>query len=309
MAIRKPVTMTTNSYHIPVLLHAAVDSLNINPEGVYVDVTFGGGGHSKLILEKLTTGTLYAFDQDADAKSNLPDHPNLVFIPANFKFLSNFLLLHGVNEIHGILADLGVSSHQFDDPERGFSFRFDHRLDMRMDTNASLDAYAVVNTYEQNDLANVLYLYGELKNSRQIASRVVTARTTQPISTTFELQEVIKSLVPQRMLTGFMAQVFQALRIEVNKELDALEFLLNDATKMLAKGGRMVIISYHSLEDRMVKNFIKAGNVAGEQQKDFYGNLIRPLVEITKKPIVPDENEIAINNRARSAKMRVAEKL
>lgn len=301
--------MTGNSYHTPVLLHAAVDGLNINPTGTYVDVTYGGGGHSALILSKLTTGKLYAFDQDPAARNNVPDHPNLVFVPANFRYLDNFLRLHAVNHIDGLLADLGVSSHQFDDASRGFSFRFDHRLDMRMDTNAALDAHNVVNTYEEEKLADIFYLYGELRNARAIAKTISIARRQKTIETTANLQHLLEHLVPQKIRTGFFAQVFQALRIEVNQELEVLKDLLVAATQWLSPGGRLVIISYHSLEDRLVKNYIKAGNFNGEQQKDFYGNLVRPLKEISKKPIVPDEDEINENNRARSAKMRIAEKL
>lgn len=301
--------MKNSNYHTPVLLHDAVEGLNINPLGTYVDVTFGGGGHSAKILEKLTSGKLYAFDQDPDAQRNLPANPNLVFIPSNFRFLDNFLQMYGVKGIDGLLADLGVSSHQFDDAARGFSFRFDARLDMRMDTNAAVDACNVVNTYEEEDLANMFYLYGELRNARAIAKNISIARREAPIETTARLQEVLKDLVPERLRTGFFAQVFQALRIEVNHELDVLVDLLEAATKKLNKGGRLVVISYHSLEDRLVKNFIRSGNVKGELQKDFYGNLQRPLKEINKKPIVPGEAEIKENNRARSAKLRIAEKI
>lgn len=300
--------MTGNSYHTPVLLHAAVDGLNINPHGTYVDVTFGGGGHSALILSQLTTGKLYAFDQDPAAQRNLKEHPNLVFIPANFRYLDNFLRLHAVSHIDGLLADLGVSSHQFDDATRGFSFRFDHRLDMRMDTNAGLDAHNVINNYEEEKLADVFYQYGELRNSRAIAKTISIARRTKPIDTTGELQQLLEKMVPQKMRTGFFAQLFQALRIEVNQELEVLKDLLTSATMWLGPGGRLVVISYHSLEDRLVKNYMKAGNFNGEQQKDFYGNLIRPLKEVGKL-IVPDEEEIEKNNRARSAKMRIAEKI
>lgn len=298
----------TGSYHTPVLLHAAVDGLNINPAGTYVDVTYGGGGHSALILSKLTTGKLYAFDQDPDALHNVVQDPNLVFIPSNFRYLDNFLRMHNVTHIDGLLADLGVSSHQFDAATRGFSFRFDHRLDMRMDTNAALDAYNVVNTYEEEKLAAVFYLYGELRNSRAIAKAISIARRAKPIETTADLQTLLEKMVPQKMRTGFFAQLFQALRIEVNQELQVLEELLESATRYLAPNGRLVVISYHSLEDRLVKNYIKAGNFKGEQQKDFYGNLIRPLKEVGKL-IVPDEEEIERNNRARSAKMRIAEKI
>ncbi|HYG51170.1 MAG TPA: 16S rRNA (cytosine(1402)-N(4))-methyltransferase RsmH [Flavobacteriales bacterium] len=301
--------MTSSSYHTPVLLHDAVEGLNINPHGTYVDVTFGGGGHSAAILQKLATGKLYAFDQDPDAQRNLPANPNLVFIPSNFRYLENFLQLYGVSTIDGLLADLGVSSHQFDDAQRGFSFRFDARLDMRMDTNAAVDAHNVINTYEEEKLADVFYLYGELRNARQIAKRISIARREKPIETTGQLQKVLDDMVPQKMKTGFFAQVFQALRIEVNHELDVLAELLEAATRKLKPGGRLVIISYHSLEDRLVKNFIRSGNVKGELQKDFYGNLQRPLKEINKKPIVPGEEEIKQNNRARSAKLRIAERI
>jgi 16S rRNA (cytosine1402-N4)-methyltransferase len=301
--------MTSNSYHTPVLLHAAVDGLNINPLGTYVDVTFGGGGHSAKILEKLTSGKLYAFDQDPDAQHNIVANPNLIFIPANFKFLVNFLQMHGVRQIDGLLADLGVSSHQFDDAKRGFSFRFDARLDMRMDTNAPLDAYYVINNYEEERLAEIFYLYGELRNSRLIAKKISIARRASPIETTGQLQEVLADTVPERLKTGFFAQVFQALRIEVNHELDVLCDLLESATNLLKPKGRLVIMSYHSLEDRLVKNYIRSGNVRGELEKDFYGNLKRPLTEINRKPIVPDAAEIKLNNRARSAKLRIAEKI
>lgn len=300
--------MTINSYHNPVLLHPAVEGLNINPQGTYVDVTFGGGGHSNLILQKLTTGKLFAFDQDPDAQKNIVPNPNLIFIPANFRFLLNFLHSHNVTHIDGLLADLGVSSHQFDDASRGFSFRFDARLDMRMDTNASLDAYQVVNTYEESALANIFYLYGELRNSRLIAKKISIARREAKIETTGQLQTVLDGMVPAKMKTGFFAQVFQALRIEVNHELDVLCELLACATNLLNPGGRLVIMSYHSLEDRLVKNYIRSGNVSGELKKDFYGNLLRPLTEINRKPIVPDANEIKENNRARSAKLRIAQK-
>lgn len=301
--------MMTNSYHTPVLLHAAVDGLNINPQGTYVDVTYGGGGHSALILSKLTTGKLFAFDQDADAEKNVSDHPNLIFIAANFRFLSNFLQLHGVNQIDGLLADLGVSSHQFDDSTRGFSFRFENRLDMRMDKGAALDAYNVINTYEEGKLADIFYLYGELRNARQIAKQISIQRRADPIETTSQLNNLLEPMVPQKMRTGFMAQVFQAIRIEVNQELEVLRELLESSTSLLKPNGRLSIMSYHSLEDRMVKNFFRTGNINGYLEKDFYGNPIRPLREITRKPIVPDEKEIETNSRARSAKLRIAEKI
>lgn len=301
--------MMTNSYHTPVLLHAAVDGLNINPQGTYVDVTYGGGGHSALILSKLTTGKLFAFDQDADAEKNVSDHPNLIFIAANFRFLANFLQLHGVNQIDGLLADLGVSSHQFDDSTRGFSFRFENRLDMRMDKGAALDAYNVINTYEESKLADIFYLYGELRNARQIAKQISIQRRAAAIETTSQLNNLLEPMVPQKMRTGFMAQVFQAIRIEVNQELEVLRELLESSTSLLKPNGRLSIISYHSLEDRMVKNFFRSGNINGHLEKDFYGNPIRPLKEITRKPIVPDEKEIETNSRARSAKLRIAEKI
>ncbi len=300
--------MMTNSYHIPVLLHTAVDALNINPQGTYVDVTFGGGGHSSLILSKLTTGKLFAFDRDPDAQKNIPPHSSLIFIADDFGNLAARLNDFGISKVDGILADLGVSSHQFNEGSRGFSFRFNSRLDMRMNPNDDNDAYNVVNTYAENELANVFYKFGEINKSRQAASRIVKARAINPIETTFQLQEVLHQMVPSRMLTGFMAQVFQALRIEVNKELESLENLLQEACILLNANGRLVVIAYHSLEDRMVKNYIKAGNVSGQQQKDFYGNSIRPLIEINKKPIVPDNQEIELNNRARSAKLRIAQK-
>jgi len=300
--------MTSNSYHIPVLLHAAVNGLNINPLGTYVDVTFGGGGHSRAILDKLDGGKLFAFDQDTDASANVLQHPSLIFIRQNFRYLRNYLRLHGADFIDGLLADLGVSSHQFDDAQRGFSIRYDARLDMRMNPDVPNDAYNVVNTYEEKKLADVFYFYGELRNARQLAAHLCNVRSDRKIETTGQLKEVFKNFTPRGKEAGFYAQLFQALRIEVNAELDVLKEMLMQTIQVIKPGGRLVVISYHSLEDRLVKNFIRTGNFEGEQQKDFFGNIKRPFVEINKKPIVPDEEEINMNPRARSAKLRIAER-
>ena len=302
--------MSEGSYHIPVLLHAAVDGLVLNKSGVFVDVTFGGGGHSKEILSRLRSdATLIAFDQDEEAEKNSIDDNRFSLVPQNFKYLSNNLKLMQLNQVDGILADLGVSSHQFDSKNRGFSFRFDEKLDMRMDKNGSLDARIVLNEYSQGDLASILWDYGELRESRKIAKRIVQSRLSNPILTTSQLIEISKGLVSPKKENQFLARIFQAIRIEVNKEMEVLESLLNQTIEMLAPGGRAVVITYHSLEDRMVKRFFRSGNVEGELTKDLYGNVKSPFKEITKKPILPTEKEIEKNNRARSAKLRIAQKL
>lgn len=294
-------------YHQPVLLKHAIDGLNIQPDGVYVDVTFGGGGHSREILKQLNAqGRLIAFDQDPDAKANIPDDPRFTLVDQNFQFMRNWLRLLKVDRPNGILADLGVSSHQFDSTERGFSLRFDAALDMRMDKQRGKTAAEVINRYEPGPLAHLLREYGEVESAYKVAKTIEAAR---PIHTTRELCEVLQPFLKRGKEHKFLAQVFQALRIEVNDELEVLKAFLSQSAEMLAPGGRLVVISYHSLEDRLVKDYMKAGNFTGEQEKDFFGNLLRPLKPLHSKPIVPDEQEIEENNRARSAKLRIAEKI
>jgi len=296
-------------YHSPVLLSECIEGLNLKPNGIYVDVTFGGGGHSKEIMKHLDGGELFAFDQDADAHKNNLNQNRFKLIDANFRFIKNFLRLEGVRKVDGILADLGVSSHQFDIAERGFSTRFEGELDMRMNLNSDLSAKEVVNNYSQENLANVLYKYGELKNSRRIAKEIINARSISEINTTKDLIKVIAEIVPEKHRNQFLARVFQAIRIEVNDEITALEEMLLSAVDILNPGGRLVVMSYHSLEDRLVKNLMKKGNLAGKMVKDFYGNPIKDLIEINRKVIVASSEEIADNSRARSAKLRVAEKI
>ena len=295
-------------YHNPVLLNECIEGLNIKPTGVYVDVTFGGGGHSKLILKNLNGGKLFAFDQDENANKNAFLEDDFKLINTNFRHLRNFLRMEGVCKIDGLLADLGVSSHQFDVAERGFSIRFDGELDMRMNTNSSFSAKEVVNEYAQQDLANVLYKYGELRNSRAIARAIVESSKQEAIITTNQLIDVVGHMVPEKNRNQFLARIFQAIRIEVNDEMKALEEMLLDAVDMLNEGGRLVVLSYHSLEDRMVKNLMKKGKLEGELEKDFFGNPIKDLTEITRKVIVPSKKQIEANTRARSAKLRIAEK-
>ncbi|MFV0587331.1 16S rRNA (cytosine(1402)-N(4))-methyltransferase RsmH [Bacteroides reticulotermitis] len=297
------------TYHVPVLLKESVDGMNIRPDGVYVDVTFGGGGHSREILSRLSTGgRLLGFDQDEDAERNLVDNPHFTFVRSNFRYLHNFLRYHGIEEVDAILADLGVSSHHFDDSERGFSFRFDGALDMRMNKRAGDTAADVLNTYEEGRLADLFYLYGELKNSRKLASVIVKTRSVQPIQTIGEFLEIIKPLFGREREKKELAKVFQALRIEVNREMDALKEMLQAATEALKPGGRLVVITYHSLEDRMVKNIMKTGNVEGKMTQDFFGNIQAPFRLVNNRVIIPDEAEIARNPRSRSAKLRIAEK-
>jgi 16S rRNA (cytosine1402-N4)-methyltransferase len=295
-------------YHNPVLLNECIEGLNIKPTGIYVDVTFGGGGHSKLILKNLKEGKLFAFDQDVNAHKNALQEDGFKLINANFRHLKNFLKMEGVRKIDGLLADLGVSSHQFDVAERGFSIRFDGELDMRMNTNSSLSAKEVVNEYTQQDLANVLYKYGELRNSRAIAREIVEASEQEAIITTNQLIDIVARMVPEKKRNQFLARIFQAIRIEVNDEMKALEEMLLDAVDMLNEGGRLVVLSYHSLEDRMVKNLMKNGKLEGELEKDFFGNPIKDLTEITRKVIVASKQQIEENTRSRSAKLRIAEK-
>ncbi|CAN1501156.1 COG0275 Predicted S-adenosylmethionine-dependent methyltransferase involved in cell envelope biogenesis [Flavobacteriaceae bacterium] len=295
-------------YHNPVLLHASVDGLNIKPDGVYVDVTFGGGGHSKEILSRLgPNGKLFAFDQDEDALANaLPDE-RFTLINENFRFIKRFLRFYGVKSVDGILADLGVSSHQFDVPERGFSTRFDAELDMRMSQKNDLNAYRVVNEYDEANLRRVFLDYGELKNAPVLSRTIIEAREHQPIRTTDELKEVLAKYLPERVRNKILAQIYQAIRIEVNQEMDVLKEFLEQSLEILAPEGRLSVISYHSLEDRLVKRFIKNGMFEGEPERDFFGNFSVPFKTIGKL-IVPDNDEIKINNRARSAKLRIAEK-
>ena len=297
------------TYHVPVLLKESVDGMNICPNGTYVDVTFGGGGHSREILSRLEKdGRLLGFDQDEDAERNIVDDPRFIFVRSNFRYLHNFLRYHDIEKVDAILADLGVSSHHFDDSERGFSFRFDGVLDMRMNKRAGLTAADVVNTYAEERLADIFYLYGELKNSRKLASVIVKARANGQIKTIGEFLEIIKPLFGREREKKELAKVFQALRIEVNQEMEALKEMLTAATEALKPGGRLVVITYHSLEDRVVKNIMKTGNVEGKTTQDFFGNLQTPFKLVNNKVIVPDEEEIERNPRSRSAKLRIAEK-
>ena len=292
-------------YHDPVMLSECIGGLDIRPDGVYVDVTFGGGGHSRAILERLTTGHLYAFDQDEDAAANAFDDERFTFIPQNFKYFKNFIQLYqGAAKI----ADLGVSSHQFDTPEKGFSTRFDGPLDMRMSQLTPNDAATVVNTYDQADLTRIFLLYGEMQQPQLVAADIVVARANEPIETTEQLKAAVQRRLPRGKENKVLAQLFQALRIEVNQELEALTAFLGQCPDVLKPGGRLVVMSYHSLEDRLVKNFMKTGNAEGKEEKDFYGNLITPYHIITRKPIVPSDEEIERNGRARSAKLRIAER-
>ncbi|WP_198033412.1 16S rRNA (cytosine(1402)-N(4))-methyltransferase RsmH [Flavobacterium commune] len=299
---------TTMEYHNPVLLKETVDGLNIKPDGVYVDVTFGGGGHSKEILRRLgPNGKLFAFDQDEDALANaLPDE-RFVLINENFRHIKRFLRFHGVRNVDGILGDLGVSSHQFDVPERGFSTRFDAGLDMRMSQKNDLNAYKVVNEYDDANLRRVFYDYGELKNAPALSRTIIEARVHRPIKTTDELKEVLAKYLPERVRNKVLAQIYQAIRIEVNQEMDVLKEFLEQSLEILNPGGRLSVISYHSLEDRLVKRFIKNGMFEGEPERDFFGNFSVPFKTIGKL-IVPENEEIKVNNRARSAKLRIAEK-
>ena len=300
------------TYHVPVLLKESVDGLNIGKGGVFVDVTFGGGGHSGEILSRLDiNGHLYSFDQDADAEKNAEgfDTERFTFVRSNFRFLKNFLKYHGVEQIDGLLADLGVSSHHFDDSERGFSFRFEGKLDMRMNQRAGKTAADVVNTYDEKQLADVFYLYGELKQSRKIAAAIVKARQAKKVETIGDFLDIVKPFFRNEREKKELAKVFQALRIEVNHEMEALQEMLKGATEMLKPGGRLVVITYHSLEDRIVKNLMKTGNVEGEEDKDFFGRVNTPYRLVNRQVIVPDDEEMVKNPRSRSAKLRIAEKL
>jgi 16S rRNA (cytosine1402-N4)-methyltransferase len=297
------------NYHNPVMLQECIEGLNIKPDGVYVDVTFGGGGHSREILKNLgPKGRLIAFDQDADAQKNLPQDDRLTFIDQNFRYLKNNCRLQGATTVDGILADLGVSSHQFDQAERGFSIRFDAELDMRMDQAGLLTAKQVVNTYSEEQLHRIFGIYGEIKNAKTLANTLVTQRLNKPINTVEDLKSSIAKLIPRGKENKYLAQVFQALRIEVNQELEALKEFLEQTVDVLKPDGRLVVMSYHSLEDRLVKNFIAKGKFHGEVEVDFFGNQIKPLESLTRKAISASDEEIAQNNRARSAKLRIAVK-
>lgn len=297
-------------YHIPALLQETVDGLNIKPDGVYVDATFGGGGHSKEILAQLgEKGRLFGFDQDAEAYDNTLNDDRFTFVRSNFRYLKNFLKYYQIEKIDGILGDLGVSSHHFDDEDRGFSFRYDSQLDMRMNRSAKQTAADILNNYDEQELARIFYLYGELRTSRKIASSIIFARQKQSIATVNDFLQIMERYTQRDKEKKVLAQAFQALRIEVNKELDALSEMLQQSVEHLSIGGRICIISYHSLEDRIVKNFFRSGNIEGKIEKDFYGNPITDLKVINRKVIIPTEEEQRKNPRSRSAKLRVAEKV
>ena len=301
--------MEEQTYHVPVLLKESVEGMNLQPEGIYVDVTFGGGGHSKEILRQGdSTIRLFSFDQDEDAEQNIVDDKRFTFVRSNFRYLHNFLRYHDVEEVDAVLADLGVSSHHFDDSERGFSFRFDGKLDMRMNKRAGMTAAEVVNTYDEERLANIFYLYGELKNSRKLASAITKARSNKPIVTIGDFLDIVKPMFGREREKKELAKVFQALRIEVNQEMEALKEMLYAATEALKPGGRLVVITYHSLEDRMVKNMMKTGNIEGKAEQDFFGNVQTPFRLVNNKVIVASDEEVARNPRSRSAKLRIAEK-
>lgn len=300
---------TAKTYHIPVLMKDSVDGLNIGSAGIYVDVTFGGGGHSREILSRLDAdGHLYSFDQDADAEKNIINDNRLTFVRSNFRYLKNWMRYYGVDHIDGLLADLGVSSHHFDDESRGFSFRFDAPLNMRMNKRDGTTAADVVNTYDEERLADIFYLYGELKNSRKIAAALVKARAAHKIETTQDFIGAVESLFRREREKKDMAKLFQALRIEVNNEMTALKEMLRSATELLRPGGRLSVITYHSLEDRIVKNVMKTGNPEGKMKQDFFGRIETPFTLINNKVITPDDEELANNPRSRSAKLRIAEK-
>jgi len=301
--------MKTYDYHIPVLREQCIDGLDIKADGVYVDATFGGGGHSKAILNALgKNGKLIAFDQDKDALENNIDDKRFLLINQNFRYLKQFLKFHGFIKVDGVLADFGVSSHQFNEPERGFSIRFDAELDMRMDQNQTLNAKQIVNEYPEEKIKNLIKQYAELKMAPKLASAIVSARANQEIKTTFQLNKLLEPFLPKTKSNKFLAQIYQALRIEVNQELEALKDFLSQSSEVLIPGGRLCLMSYHSLEDRLVKHFIRSGNFEDDIKKDFYGNIQKPFKNIGKL-IVPSEEEISKNSRARSAKLRIAEKL
>ena len=298
---------TAETYHIPVLLQESIDGLDIKPDGVYVDVTFGGGGHSREILRRLgKDGHLYSFDQDEDAERNILDDDRFTFVRSNFRYLRNWMRYYDVEQIDGLLADLGVSSHHFDDETRGFSFRFDAPLDMRMNKRAGMTAAEILSTYDEEQLADIFYIYGELKNARKSAAAIVKARSEKIILTTGDLLQVTEQFFPREREKKETAKLFQALRIEVNHEMDALKEMLNGTCGLLREGGRLSVITYHSLEDRIVKNFMKAGNAEGKVKQDFFGRIEAPFRQVSSKVIVPDDDEQQRNPRSRSAKLRVA---
>jgi 16S rRNA (cytosine1402-N4)-methyltransferase len=301
--------MTTNNieYHVPVMLQQCLDGLAINPDGIYVDVTFGGGGHSREIFKQLSPkGKLIVFDQDPDAKKNAWEAPNFHFVAANFSFISNHLKIMGIKKVDGILADLGVSSHQFDDGQRGFSIRTNDPLDMRMNQSGEVSAQTIINEYSDFELMKIFRKYGEITNAKKVAYAILSARERKPIETTGELMNALASCAPKFKDHKFFAQIFQALRIEVNQELDVLERFLLQTADVIAPGGKLVVMSYHSLEDRLVKNFMKRSSIEGDIEKDFFGNVIKPFTEEVRHPIIPEEEEIIRNSRARSAKLRIA---
>ena len=307
--IFRNMSMEEQTYHVPVLLQESIDGMNLQPGGIYVDVTFGGGGHSKEILRQGdSTIRLFSFDQDQDAERNIVNDERFTFVRSNFRYLYNFLRYHEVEGVDAVLADLGVSSHHFDDSERGFSFRFDGKLDMRMNKRAGITAADVVNTYEEERLADIFYLYGELKNSRKLASAIVKARSSKQIVTIGDFLDIVKPMFGREREKKELAKVFQALRIEVNQEMEALKEMLYAATEALKPGGRLVVITYHSLEDRMVKNIMKTGNIEGKAEQDFFGNVNTPFRLVNNKVIVASDEEVARNPRSRSAKLRIAEK-
>lgn len=302
-------TNNTIHYHIPVMLTECLEGLNIRPDGIYIDVTFGGGGHSRAIFSKLSSeGKLIAFDQDPDALANVWEAENFQLIPSNFAFLKNYLRSLGIEKVDGILADLGVSSHQFDEGKRGFSIRTNDPLDMRMNQNGAFSAMNVVNEYEEEQLIKILRKYGEVTSPGKVAGTICRGRQATPIKTTGELIAVLQPIAPKFKEHKFFAQVFQAIRMEVNNELDVLEKFLLQTAEVLKPGGRLVVMSYHSLEDRLVKNYMKRGNLDGSIEKDFFGNILKPFSDVTRKPISPTEGEMELNSRARSAKLRIAER-
>jgi len=296
-------------YHVPVMLQECLDGLDIHPDGIYVDLTFGGGGHAREIFKRLSSkGKLIVFDQDVDAKKNAWTAPNFHFVASNFSFLKNQLRMLGISKVDGILADLGVSSHQFNEPERGFSIRSDEKLDMRMNQRSGDSAFDVVNGYDEEELLSVIGKYGEVKSPRRIAQAICLKRQENPIETTGQLIEILEPIAPKFKENKFYAQVFQAIRIEVNDEMNVLERMLEQTAEVLKPKGRLVVMSYHSLEDRLVKNYMKRGSFDGKIEKDFFGNILKPFTEVTRKPIVANDDELEQNSRARSAKLRIAER-
>jgi len=306
------LSLMSDSYHKPVMLNESVDGLQIDPEGIYIDLTFGGGGHSEEILSRLNNGKLYAFDQDADAKLNaalFKSDPRFVFIESNFRYVIRYLKMYKVTKVNGILMDLGVSSHQIDSPERGFSIRYDALLDMRMNRESGKTARDILSTYSESALQAIFSMYGEIRNAKSLANAVVKSRGMASIDTSNQLSEIARGLAPRGREVKYLARVFQALRIEVNQEIDALEDALIQSVDLLASGGRLVVISYHSLEDRLAKHFMRYGNLEGRPEKDLYGNLIRPFTPVNRKPITATLKELESNRRSRSAKLRIAERI